>query len=256
MIKNRILQNVGLTTALVCFAGIAAQAATVDLQLIDSTSKAQTGFTATVPSGSINANELIGIYKFDAGNPNGMTIADPFWSVCLSPSGLLDTAKHNYTEQGFGPAAPGQNPATWAAGSEGDAGIQNAQYLWRLFSPGIIASGNKNEGSGLALAIYEALYDSTGYGNLGGSSFTVNTWAGSGVQSYYNTYLAALNPTVVAANIATGYILRSTTLGEYGAGQDLMFNATPVPEPSTIIAGALLLLPFGASTLRKLRKNA
>jgi hypothetical protein len=30
---------------------------------------------------------------------------------------------------------------------------------------------------------------------------------------------------------------------------------TPVPEPTTMIAGALLLLPFGASTLRLLRKN-
>jgi hypothetical protein len=29
----------------------------------------------------------------------------------------------------------------------------------------------------------------------------------------------------------------------------------PVPEPTTMIAGALLLLPFGASTLRMLRKN-
>jgi hypothetical protein len=28
-----------------------------------------------------------------------------------------------------------------------------------------------------------------------------------------------------------------------------------VPEPTTMIAGALLLLPFGASTLRALRKN-
>jgi len=29
----------------------------------------------------------------------------------------------------------------------------------------------------------------------------------------------------------------------------------PVPEPTTVIAGALLLLPLGASTLRVLRKN-
>jgi hypothetical protein len=28
-----------------------------------------------------------------------------------------------------------------------------------------------------------------------------------------------------------------------------------VPEPTTMVAGALLLLPFGASTLRLLRKN-
>jgi hypothetical protein len=32
-------------------------------------------------------------------------------------------------------------------------------------------------------------------------------------------------------------------------------GAAPVPEPTTMIAGALLLLPFGASTLRILRKG-
>ena len=30
---------------------------------------------------------------------------------------------------------------------------------------------------------------------------------------------------------------------------------TLVPEPTTMIAGAMLLLPFGASTLRVLRRN-
>jgi len=32
-------------------------------------------------------------------------------------------------------------------------------------------------------------------------------------------------------------------------------NASPVPEPTTMIAGALLLLPFGASTVRMLRRR-
>jgi hypothetical protein len=32
-------------------------------------------------------------------------------------------------------------------------------------------------------------------------------------------------------------------------------SLTPVPEPTTMIAGALLLLPFGATTLRMLRKS-
>lgn len=32
-------------------------------------------------------------------------------------------------------------------------------------------------------------------------------------------------------------------------------NLVPVPEPTTMIAGALLLLPFGASAMRILRKN-
>jgi hypothetical protein len=39
--------------------------------------------------------------------------------------------------------------------------------------------------------------------------------------------------------------------------QDMLVkvDATPVPEPTTMLAGALLLLPFGASTLRILRKE-
>jgi len=39
--------------------------------------------------------------------------------------------------------------------------------------------------------------------------------------------------------------------------QDMLVkvNAEPVPEATTMIAGALLLLPFGASTLRILRRN-
>ncbi len=34
-----------------------------------------------------------------------------------------------------------------------------------------------------------------------------------------------------------------------------MYNPTPVPEPTTLVAGALLLLPFAASTLRFVRRN-
>jgi hypothetical protein len=33
-------------------------------------------------------------------------------------------------------------------------------------------------------------------------------------------------------------------------------GATPVPEPTTMVAGAMLLLPFGASTLRMLRRKS
>jgi hypothetical protein len=38
-------------------------------------------------------------------------------------------------------------------------------------------------------------------------------------------------------------------------GGSAFVGALAVPEPSTIIAGALLLLPFGASTIRILRRN-
>lgn len=41
---------------------------------------------------------------------------------------------------------------------------------------------------------------------------------------------------------------------EYNIGS-IGDKVCPVPEPSTYVAGALLLLPFGASTIRSLRKN-
>lgn len=43
--------------------------------------------------------------------------------------------------------------------------------------------------------------------------------------------------------------------GQYALSHFATFDAVPVPEATTMIAGALLLLPFGASTLRILRKS-
>jgi hypothetical protein len=43
--------------------------------------------------------------------------------------------------------------------------------------------------------------------------------------------------------------------GNVGGSLEVAFNYTPVPETSTVVAGMLLLLPFGMSTLRILRKT-
>jgi hypothetical protein len=47
------------------------------------------------------------------------------------------------------------------------------------------------------------------------------------------------------------------TLKFSGSGwkMDNFIDSPTIPEPGTMIAGALLLLPFGASTLRFVRKN-
>jgi hypothetical protein len=53
----------------------------------------------------------------------------------------------------------------------------------------------------------------------------------------------------------TGYV-DGVTIGTAAGTTTYDFEpATPVPEASTMIAGILLLLPFGASTLRILRKS-
>ena len=76
--------------------------------------------------------------------------------------------------------------------------------------------------------------DNTTYARTGVTfgQMTVD-WAGVEIGNWDN---GTLYPVPASANID------SITIG-------------PVPEPTTMIAGALLLLPFGASTFRILRKN-
>jgi hypothetical protein len=112
--------------------------------------------------------------------------------------------------------------------------------------------------------MWAALYNSTAYGVLGGSAVSVSNWAGGmgsgSAGAWYNTYLGGLNATAVGKNLGTGSVFEDASVASGGAptpgaGQELIYNVTPVPEPTTIIAGAMLLLPFGASTIRLFRKN-
>jgi hypothetical protein len=75
-----------------------------------------------------------------------------------------------------------------------------------------------------------------------------------------NAALAVLYPTSVsrsdlrtdAALYEFGVVALNLTDDQGVRKQDVLAQ---VPEPSTVVAGALLLLPFGVSTLRILRKN-
>jgi hypothetical protein len=51
-----------------------------------------------------------------------------------------------------------------------------------------------------------------------------------------------------------GYV-DAFTIGTSAEKTTFDFEAVPVPEPTTMIAGALLLLPFGAGVLRVLRRR-
>lgn len=239
---------------------------TADLTLGNVSKYADYGFTADIPGGTLKNNEIIGIYSFAVDNISGGNLpgingnGSTLWSICLSPGGLLDGNKYNYALETYADAKPGLNPSAWALGTEGDAGIQNAQYLWRKYGAGILAGGaNQDAGAALALAMYDALYNSTAYGTLGGNKFTVTGWGGhTGAQTDFNNYIAGLNADGVKNNLAQGFLLVPTPTGGYGNNgnnQEFIINCTPVPEPTTMIAGALLLLPFGLSTFRILRRN-
>ncbi|HEY2329856.1 MAG TPA: hypothetical protein VGI63_08600 [Verrucomicrobiae bacterium] len=84
----------------------------------------------------------------------------------------------------------------------------------------------------------------------GGYSYLSCQWDGpNGGNCVY--YIAGLTGQIDLINDLPG---RS----QYGlSGYELSTGSitTPVPEPSTVVAGVLLLLPFGVSAVRILRKN-
>jgi hypothetical protein len=116
------------------------------------------------------------------------------------------------------------------------------------------SDGYLSRRAALQLAVWEALYDttagSTAY-SLTGDRFSVS----SGDLAARNLAATWLSQVDVNARYA-GYLLIPDPQNQHGLySQEMLYNVTPVPEPTTMIAGALLLLPFGASTLRVLRRN-
>jgi hypothetical protein len=256
-----MVQTLALVSALVMGASLSARAS-VTMTYTDSGTFALSGFPAD-SAGYINSSDLVGIYKFDT---SGGSVPNPFYSVCLSPAGLLDRNSHTYDVIGFSAANPGINPPNWAYGTVAGVpqywGIQNASWLWNTYGMNIVNNtggiGFQNQrAAALEFAIWTALYDSTGYGAVGSSPWQPNG-LGSGansVGSSYSGYLTALNATGGNIPLYTGNILRGTSYTLSGQQQEFLMLGTPIPEPTTILAGALLLLPFGASTLRILRQR-
>jgi hypothetical protein len=184
---------------------------------------------------------------------SGLTTGEKFNSVCLSPSGDLDLSEHSYNFESFSSASPGINPGDWST-----YGIQDAAYLWKKFG-NTVTSGS--QGAGLAEAMYKVLYDGGTGGLISGISFTPLLGSDPTALGAYNSYISnfELNgPTWNAGNEQSlGMLVPNPNSGENpngGSGQEFIL-LVPVPEPTTLIAGASLLLPFGAGALRILRKN-
>ena len=95
---------------------------------------------------------------------------------------------------------------------------------------------------------------------FGGQTFTfdltssaITTQSGGSVAVSGTGYVSGSGTTVYQATLMDW----SFTTQDPSSGQGFTFSASTsaVPEPSTVVAGALLLLPFGVSTLRILRRN-
>ena len=126
----------------------------------------------------------------------------------------------------------------------------------------ITGSGNftLNDGSGYQLTGTISWISIAQQG--GGTTVNVNS-AFNLIGLSYNgsdASLIALANGGVAQAIAT-FQLGAGTLGNYAGPtgatttSSASLTLTPIPEPSTVAAGALLLLPFGIGAIRSLRKD-
>ncbi len=193
-------------------------------------------------------------------------------TVCTDIKGTLYLGK-SYTYDA--PATPfsgqtGVKPS-WGDGSAGSAAaaIQNAAYLFynHGYLTGTGLGGTLEQKAALQLAVWDVLYDTTGGGSVTGTRFSVNASQPFGADNaaigLANTWISDLNSLSNVGNFGyDGYLLYPDPLTgvNNGPGQDgeppqELLIAVPVPESPTVIAGALLLLPFGASAFKILRKK-
>jgi len=202
-------------------------------------------------------------------DPNNSSMPQSYVTVCTDFKGSLyigSTYAYNAPANGFagqlGIDPSWNNPAL---------AIENAAYLFYhdgnpTLTGGI--TGNVQTMAALQLAVWMVLYDTTSSGNVvvnSSSEFNVTTANNGGGDTAAITealgWISALN----GQYGYTGSLLTPvSTLGNQGnpdnqLPQELMIAAgnqsqgAPVPEPSTMLAGALLLLPCGLGVIRILR---
>lgn len=198
-------------------------------------------------------------YGYDVDTFAGRTGNDPLWGA--------DVYSHTLTSQQL-------------LGEQAEA-IQNAAYIFYNYGYGGLPGGpagssyltgtSAEKMAAVQLAIWCAIYNTglngsvsvnlTGTaGNYGLTSGRVDISNGDS-QAIYDAYQMLQNLT--GSYGLTGNLLfpdpNNTQGNPNGEGvQELMMQSqygSPVPEPTTVLAGAALLLPFGISTLRCLRRS-
>jgi len=228
--------------------------------------------------GNADSLQAGGIALTDLSNPAGSVI-----TFCLDVSGGLNkiVTGQLYEQVPFSSTTTGLNPPWGTTGvlpdptgnaAAASAAIQNAATAYYLNGGSLGTDSAK--WAALQLAIWEELYDTT----VSGANANPGNPLGAGRFQVLSTQIAGVAGTAanevagVAANPQPpfpGFVLVPLEMNANGTAkldvngnvipdrdfQEFLVGITPIPEPTTLIAGALLLLPFGASTMRFIRKN-
>jgi hypothetical protein len=206
-------------------------------------------------NGEQNLYQLLGMANAAQANSLQVT-ADQVWSMSIGNqfSTLLIEQAGNANYNAFGVYEIGNTANRLqifpgAAGPGGASKYIQFDSILNTITVGsssiTVASGNfgffLDRGNGLPLFFSQNMLNPNGADQM----VTYNL---------LNTIYGTLNP----GN--TGWILAWEDLNYGSSDKDfndfvVSLSALPVPEPTTIIAGALLILPFGASTLRFLGRR-
>jgi len=190
------------------------------------------------------------------------TAPSEYITLCADVQGTLylgSTYTYN-APVAFG-SLSGLNP-TWGANNSAAQAIQNAAELFYTHLGELQQSGNEVNKAALQLAVWSALYNTDALGAISGSRFTFGGGDAAAV-AQANIWLGLLATDPSGLTYTGGIFVPSPDI-QYGhTPQELLYapapvtssSVSPVPEPTTVIAGALLLLPFGASAVRVLRKK-
>jgi hypothetical protein len=172
--------------------------------------------------------------------------------LLLSTSARASFTFGDYELSQVGPAQPGDSwTATWVLNGIGFGTTFNKIV-------GTIVSGTDTFESNLTTPSGPGGLYATGW-TTSNPNLTQSSIIGTSVSSltFYTDFTgnSTDTPYVTLYFQAFGSDGSSATSGLLRNDASGHFTPVPVPEPTTLIAGALLLLPFGASTLRFLRKQ-
>jgi hypothetical protein len=190
-------------------------------------------------------------------------------AVLLTAMPLFASIEWEFSVAGS-PSLANNGTSTASVTSYGDgwvnqySGFGTAQGYWDLGSSGSILLGNLGLTSSgtYTLKIYQ--WVDTGFGFPGAKDYTIiGGTGGSGTLSWLQDIITP-DPTGFGGGWqiwnATIDLSPSQTIllsGPTGAHEGAIIDKvmlTVVPEPATLIAGALLLVPFAFSTIRIIRK--
>ena len=211
-----------------------------------------------------DSSALVGeITLAQTGGNLGQDLPKNYSTVCVDLKGTL-YVPGNY---GFSDAtqfATGGNgiDPTWGFHSDATDAAQAIQHAADLVYTHLVQgsdwANDATHWAALQLSVWDALYDTTAdnystsqYG-LSSGRFRATGGTTSAI-TLADTWLSGIN---MYATYSGSLLIPDPTSQHNATAQELFINVTPVPEPTTVLAGALLLLPFGMSTLRRKARSA